>query len=199
MVKAGFIVEGACERIVVESEMFRTLLQSCGHALVTPVIDAKGGGNLLPQNIDAFLSRLDTAGAERIFILTDLEDEARVANVRDRVEHDCIDFVFVAVKALEAWYLADSDAMNAWLGTADFYEDAPEATPDKPWDRLRQIAIEREKRGPGSSKVAFAKKMVERWGFEIERAAAHPACPSAKELVAYFTDSRGEANAETAV
>lgn len=48
--------------------MFRTLLQSCGYELVTPVIDAKGGGNLLPQNIDAFLARLDTAGVERICI-----------------------------------------------------------------------------------------------------------------------------------
>lgn len=199
MVKAGFIVEGASERIVVESAMFRTLLQSCGHELVTPVIDAKGGGNLLPQNIDAFLARLDTAGVERIFILTDLEDEARVATVRDRVAHARIDFVFVAVKALEAWYLADSAAMNAWLGTADFHEHDPEATPKKPWERLRQIAIGLQKRGPGCSKVAFAKKMVERWGFAIERAAAHPACPSAKELVAYFTDSRGEANAKTAV
>lgn len=26
-----------------------------------------------------------------------------------------IDFVFVAVKALEAWYLAGNQAMNAWL------------------------------------------------------------------------------------
>lgn len=186
MVKAGFIVEGASERIVVESAMFRTLLQSCDYELVTPVIDAKGGGNLLPQNIDAFLARLDKAGVERIFILTDLEDEARVATVRDRIAHERIDFVFVAVKALEAWYLADSQAMNAWLKTADFYEPNPEATPDKPWERLRQIAFDLQKRGPGSSNVFFAKTMVKSCGFAIEHAAAHPACPSAKELVDYF-------------
>lgn len=184
--KAGFIVEGASERVVVESVMFKTLLQSCGYQLVTPVIDAEGGGNLLPQNIEAFLNRLDTAGVERIFILTDLEDEAHVATVRDRVAHERIDFVFVAVKALEAWYLADSQAMNTWLGTDNFHEQNPEVTPDKPWERIRQIAHELKKRGPGSSKVAFTKKMIERWGFTIERAAAHPACPSANELVGYF-------------
>jgi hypothetical protein len=191
MVRAGFIVEGACERIVVESAMFRALLQSGGYELVTPVINAEGGGNLLPQNIDAFLARLDAADVERIFILTDLEDEIRVAAVRDRVAHERIDFVFVAVKALEAWYLADSQAMNAWLGTVDFHEYEPEATPEKPWERLRQITLELKKRGPGSSKVAFAKKMVGLWEFMIERAAAHPACPSAKELVEYFKSGDG--------
>ena len=32
--------------------------------------------------------------------------------MRDRIAHERIDFVFVAVKALEAWYLADSQAME---------------------------------------------------------------------------------------
>ncbi|KOP59952.1 hypothetical protein OX90_08635 [Pseudomonas coronafaciens pv. porri] len=185
MVKAGFIVEGASERIVVESPMFRELLRACGYELVTPVVDAKGGGNLLPQNIDAFIARLDTAGAERIFVLTDLEDEAQVATVRERVAHQRIHFAFIAVKALEAWYLADGVAMNAWLGTDDFHEPNPEATPDKPWERLKQVATERGKRGPGS-KVAFATKVTKHWGFTIENASAHPACPSAQELIEYF-------------
>ena len=185
MVKAGFIVEGASERIVVESPMFRGLLRACGYELVTPVVDAKGGGNLLPQNIEAFIARLDTAGAERIFVLTDLEDEDQVATVRERVAHQRIHFAFIAVKALEAWYLADSGAMNAWLGTDDFHEPTPEATPDKPWERLKQVAAERGKRGPGS-KVAFATKATKHWGFTIENASAHPACPSAQELIEYF-------------
>lgn len=185
MVKAGFIVEGASERIVVESLKFRELLRSCGYELVTPVVDAKGGGNLLPQNISAFIARLDTAGAERIFVLTDLEDEAQVATVRARVAHPRIQFAFIAVKALEAWYLADSAAINAWLGTDNFYEQNPEATPDKPWEQLKQVAVQFGTRGPGS-KVAFAKKITKQCGFSIESASAHPACPSAQELVEYF-------------
>lgn len=186
MVKAGFIVEGASERVVVESPMFRELLRTCGYELVTPVVDAKGGGNLLPQNIDAFIARLDIAGAERIFVLTDLEDEPQVATVRERVAHERIHFAFIAIKALEAWYLADSLAMNAWLGTDDFHEPSPEATSEKPWERLKQVAAERGKRGPGSSKVAFATKITKRWGFTIENASTHPACPSAQELIEYF-------------
>jgi len=185
MVKVGFIVEGASERIIVESKIFKDFLQSRGYELITPVVDARGGGNLLPQNIGAFISRLDMAGAEKIFILTDLEDEPHVQIVRDRVAHQRIHFAFVAVKALEAWYLADSQAINAWLGTDDFFENTPEATQEKPWDRLKQIAAERNTRGPGN-KVAFAKKVSQNWGFAIERAAAHPACSSARELIDHF-------------
>lgn len=182
MVKAGFIVEGASERIVVESARFRALLHSCNYDLVSPVVDAQGGGNLLPHNIQAFLARLDNAGAERIFVLTDLEDEPQVQQVRDRVSHDRIHFVFVAVKALEAWYLADTQAMNVWLGIDDFFEPAPEQTPQKPWERLKQIAAEQSRRGPGS-KVAFARKAVTHWGFDVENSAVHPACQSARELI----------------
>ena len=191
MVKAGFIVEGASERIIVESPRFVSLLRDCGYQLVTPVVDAEGGGNLLPHNIEAFIKRLDHAGAERVFVLTDLEDEELVATVRARVAHTRINFAFIAVKALEAWYLADSPAMNAWLGIDDFHEANPEATPEKPWERLRQVAAERNKRGPGSNKVAFARRLIKHWGFSVENAAAHENCPSARELVAYFRNAPG--------
>lgn len=186
MVKVGFIVEGASERIVVESEMFRHLCRLAGFELVTPVVDAQGGGNLLPQNIDAFISRLENADAQHIFVLTDLEDEASVTDVRDRISDARINTTFVAVKALEAWYLADTKAMNNWLGISDFYEENPEATADKPWNRLKEIAADLGKRGPGN-KVAFTKKLVKHWEFSLERAASHPNCPSAKELVEYFS------------
>ncbi|WP_419736303.1 hypothetical protein [Pseudomonas sp. COR18] len=189
MVKAGFIVEGASERIVVESLSFRTLLQSCGYELVTPVVDANGGGNLLPHNIEAFVDRLDEAGAQEIFILTDLEDEAHVQTVRDRVSHQRIRFAFVAVKALEAWFLADTQAMNAWLKTDDFFEEAPEQTAEKPWERVKQVAAQRGARGPGS-KVAFAKKAVTHWGFSVEHSSAHPSCPSARELIEFLRNNR---------
>ena len=186
MVKVGFIVEGASERIIVESEMFQHLCRLAGYELVTPVVDAQGGGNLLPQNIEAFISRLDNADAQHIFVLTDLEDEVSVTAVRDRIADRRISTIFVAVKALEAWYLADTQAMNNWLGISDFYEEYPEATVEKPWDRLKEIAADLGKRGPGN-KVAFTKKIVKHWEFSLVRAASHPNCPSAKELTAYFS------------
>ncbi|PYY70326.1 hypothetical protein CRX42_11985 [Pseudomonas jessenii] len=187
MVKVGFIVEGDSEKIVIESPDFKAFLQENDFELVNPVVNAKGGGNLLPQNIDAYLGRLDQQAVDVIVVLTDLEDEASVDLVRDRISNARINSIFVAVKALEGWFLADSVAMNKWLGIDDFYELQPEQTLNKPWDRLKEISTALEKRGPGN-KTAFAKNMTKHFGFSIRQAASHPQCPSALELVRYFTE-----------
>ena len=120
-------------------------------------------------------------------------NEESVELVRQRIAHKSIEFSFVAVKALEAWYLADSSAINSWLGISDFYEAEPEQTPEKPWNRIKEIATEKGKRGPGQ-KVAFAKKITKHYGFSVVTAAAHPNCPSATELFKYFT--QGITNAD---
>ena len=186
--KIGFIVEGGSEKIIIESPQFRAFLNNHGYELVTPVIDAEGGGNLLPQNIEEFISRLEQKQVDAIYVLTDLEDELHIETVRKRVRHTKVTFAFIAVKALEAWYLADTDAMNTWLGTQDFYEPEPEKTVGKPWDRLKEIAAEKGKRGPGQ-KISFAKRITKYWHFAIEHAAKHEACPSAAELISHFEKS----------
>lgn len=186
--KIGFIVEGGSEKIIIESPQFRAFLNKHGCELVTPVIDAEGGGNLLPQNIEEFISRLEQKEVDAIYVLTDLEDELHIETVRKRVRHTKVTFAFIAVKALEAWYLADTDAMNTWLGTQDFYEPEPEKTVGKPWDRLKEIAAEKGKRGPGQ-KISFAKRITKYWHFAIEHAAKHEACPSAAELISHFEKS----------
>jgi hypothetical protein len=184
MVRVGFIVEGDCERIVVESSKFKKLLTDAGYELVTPVIDAKGGGNLLPHNIEAFIQVLETRGVERIYVLTDLEDDDSVDIVRNRIQNQKLETVFVAVKALEAWFLADTQAMSQWLKQG-YNEPQPERTIGKPYDRLKDIARELGTSGPGN-KPAFAKKMIKHFGFSVARAAEHPECTSARELVDYF-------------
>ena len=186
MVKIGFIVEGDTESIIVNSPAFIAFLRTNNFELVTPVIDAKGGGNLLPKYVDNFVARLKNVGAERICILTDLEDAASVADVRARIAHQEVDISFIAVKAVEAWFLADSEAMKKWLKVDTFNEELPEATTEMPWDRLKVISRELGKQGPGSSKTAFARRMVTHHGFDIQSSARHPACPSAHELVEWF-------------
>lgn len=193
-IKVGFIVEGGSEKVIVESTQFRDFLDSNGYELVTPVIDAKGGGNLLPQNINVFIERLFQNEVEQIFVLSDLEDDDSVDVVRQRLTHESIKFSFIAVKALEAWYLADSSAMNKWLGCTDFNEEFPELTVNKPWERLKEVAVARGTRGTGRNKIAFAKSMAQRWGFSVEKAAQHSSCKSAAELVNYF--SQGSADAD---
>lgn len=185
MVKVGFIVEGDSEKIIVESTAFAQMLKDTGFELVHPVINAQGGGNLLPQNIGTFVSTLQQKQVENIIVLTDLENEASIDAVKHRIENEHVDVIIVAVKALEAWFLADTQAMRAWLKNDVFEELQPEQTADMPWDRLKEIAAQLNKRGPGN-KVAFAKQMVKHHGFSIGNAAQHPNCPSARALTEYF-------------
>lgn len=184
MVRVGFIVEGDSEKIVIESPKFKSFLDDNGIELIFPVVNAKGGGNLLPQNIDVYIERLEATGVDKIYVLTDLEEEQSVDLVRDRIKHNKVETIFIAVKALEAWFLSDSVAIGKWLGV-EYSEIEPEKTEGKPWDRLKELAKDLGIRGPGS-KTIFAKKMVKNYGFEIADAAEHPNCPSAKELINYF-------------
>ena len=187
MVKVGFIVEGSCEKIVIESEAFKNFLHRNGFELVEPVVDAKGAGNLLPHNIEPFIGVLEANGAERLYILTD-SDGLPVEDVKERINHAKITAYFIAVKAIEAWFLADTQAMRKFLDIRDFTgEDFPEETPELPWERIKEIVEETGSvKRRGKYKVAFTKKMITDWEFSIENAATHPNCPSAKCVVAHF-------------
>ena len=183
MVKVGFIVEGDSEKVLIESAGFKKWASDQGLEICSPVINAKGGGNLLPHHIKPMLAQIERSQPDHIVILTDLEDATDVEAVKARITTEQTELIFIAVKALEAWFLADTDAMRRWLNAPDFFEPTPEQTPEMPWDRLKEVAKVCGSRGPGSNKVIFAKKMC---GvvlqYELERAAAHPACPSAKDF-----------------
>lgn len=188
MVKVGFIVEGETEKIIIESDKFKEFLKQNNYELVNPVIDAKGGGNLLPSNIEPFIKRLKDSQAEMIVVLTDLEDEISVEKVKERIEHSEIKVIFVAVKAIEAWFLADTEAMKSFLKVDNFMEEFPEHTEKMPQERIQELAIKYTNRGIGSSKPMFAKKML-KLGFSIENSANHPNCPSAKAMIDYFKNT----------
>lgn len=181
MVKVGFIVEGDSEKVLIESSGFRRWAGSQALQICSPVINAKGGGNLLPHHLKTMLAQFERSQPDHIVILTDLEDAADVEAVKARITTEHTNLIFIAVKALEAWFLADTDAMRRWLNAPEFFEPAPEKTPGMPWERLKEVANAHGSRGPGSNKVIFAKKMCGvDLGYELDRAARHPACPSAK-------------------
>lgn len=181
MVKVGFIVEGDSEKVLIESAGFRKWASDQGLEICSPVINAKGGGNLLPHHIKPMLAQIERSQPDHIVILTDLEDAKDVGAVKARITTEHTDLIFIAVKALEAWFLADTDAMRRWLNEPEFFELTPEQTLGMPWDRLKEVAKAYGPRGPGSNKVIFAKKMCgAALRYELERAAAHPACLSAK-------------------
>lgn len=187
MVRLGFIVEGSTEKIVIESHSFKSWAREQGIEICSPVIDAKGGGNLLPQNIEHMVKRLDLANPDLIIIMTDLENDATPEAVVERIGYRYADQIIVAVKALEAWFLADTQALRKWLGHHAVFEEKPEETIGMPWDRLKELASQLNKRGPGASKPGFAKKMVGHYGFSIPNASNHPNCQSVKKFYGLLT------------
>jgi len=183
MVSIGFVVEGYCEKILLESKKFRHWAIQHRISICDPIINACGGGNLCPKKIDASITECRIlAKPDNILVLTDLECEPCVTLTKARISHRDIDQIIVAKKALEAWFMADTEAMRRWLKNEDFQgEEKPEKTPDMPWDHLKEIAKKHHKkeRGTGTKKIRFAKTMINQFGFSIERAANHPNCPSA--------------------
>jgi len=182
MVKLGFIVEGITEKIILESSDFFHYLDSLNIAYVPVVIDVKGNGNLLPDKISQYTKILSDKGATDIFILTDLDEEQCITNTKARITTQVNRFVIVSIKTIEAWFLADSEAMRRYFNDPEFYFDYPE-TVKKPFEEIKVIRKSKIGRGFNDKRV-LANTLVHRIGFSIQRSAKHPNCPSAK----YFID-----------
>lgn len=190
--RVGFIVEGPSEKRVIESEAFDEWLRKRGMALVQPVVVAGGHGGMVDGRLNDLARglRVQAGEVDRIVGLMDLDPDEYVPCVQARKNTlgatEQVDLIVVARKAIESWFLAHSSAMRHWTGDSDFVEEWPERTPLAPWDRLKEIG-KQSGRGPGGSKVTFAKRIV-RCGFTIEGSARHPNCESA----VYFVKRVGE-------
>jgi len=190
MVTVGFIVEGDTEKILIESASFQQWAKQQGIEIYHPVVNATGGGNLLPNYIETFIKLFELKKADYIVILTDLEHESSPEAVKNRIGTQHTKLIFIAVKAIEAWFLADSVALSHWLSmskSADsehcvYCEIFPEQTESMPWDYFQILANKFNRRGRGSNKPKLAQIMTDNCGFDLARAANHPHCPSAKEF-----------------
>ncbi len=187
MVTVGFVVEGESETLLVKSEVFRQWLrENCNLEVVDPVVDAAGNGNMHSRNIGASIKNLRTrANPDKVVVLADLDPDKHVPCVQARkkiIGSQGIDLVAIAKKAIESWFLADTEAMREWLGDNAFYEVAPETVTGMPWDRLKELRDKRG-RGPGREGFVFARKFIRNHGFDVRRAALHDQCPSARYFV----------------
>ena len=175
MVSVGFICEGDTEVMIVKSIAFQELLTSLNLQCIFPIEDAEGDGNLLPHNIGPKQERLRQAGANAIIVLTDLDNRTSIANTKQRITEAFNQHIIVAVKEIEAWFLATNNLLGQLLGepiTIEF----PEAD-EEPFETIRQLFIEKTGRGVGTKPI-LARRML-KYGFTIENAAKHPNCPSA--------------------
>jgi len=191
VVKIGFVVEGDSEKLFIESDNFRNWAVQYQIEIVMPVINAGGGGNLCPRNIEKYIEAcLSQTKPDKLVILTDLECDPCITQVKQRIDNERVTKIFIARKAIEAWFLADTEAMRSWLENPEFSENFPEQTVKMPWERLREVGktYHKRKRGVGDSKPIFVRKLINTFHFSIERAAAHPQCQSAK----YFLEKLKE-------
>lgn len=188
MVTVGFIVEGPSDKIVVQSQGFLQWLDQYGICLAMPIVVAGGHGSMRSERIDVMARNLrkQSSDIDKVVLLADLDPDENVRCITERkalVHSDKVDLVVIARKAIEAWFLADSSAMRDWTKDPTFFERRPEETSGTAWGRLKEIGKD-VGRGPGTSKVAFAKRFAGKHGFTIRDAAKHPNCPSA----VYFTE-----------
>lgn len=181
MVKVAFIVEGKVEKIFIDFLESEGWFTQKNIQKVAPTIDAKGGGNLCPQNMQVFVEQVKVFNPDKIFILTDLECDPCVEKTKERLGDCDICVVVLAKKAIEAWFLADSEILKKFTNEELSYFEYPEKTEFMPYDVFKDILMEYT--GRGTSKVKLAKNIL-RNGFDIERVAMHPNCQSAK----YFVD-----------
>lgn len=188
VVKIGFVVEGDTEKLLIESTNFRNWATQHNIEIGIPVINAEGGGNLCPRRIEKYInSCLTQVKPDKLVVLTDLECEPCITQVKQRIGNGRVTKIFVARKAIEAWFLADTQAMRTWLEHTEFFEELPEQTVGMPWERLRDVSKTFLKRDP-EGKVLFTRKIINRFSFSIERAATHPNCQSAN----YFLEKLKE-------
>ncbi|HVA98416.1 MAG TPA: hypothetical protein VNG53_05935 [Bacteroidia bacterium] len=182
MVKLGFIAEGTTEKIVLESDDFRNFLTELKIDFILAVINAEGCGNLLPHNIEEYSQILIDKGATKIIILSDLDEDICVTITKERIKALENHLVIISKKQIEAWFLADTEAMKHLLLSTSFEEANPESHP-VPFETIKQIRVNHTGRGVGS-KIRLATYIINQSGFSVKRAAEHPHCSSAK----YFID-----------
>ncbi|GAB3698734.1 hypothetical protein GCM10027592_24090 [Spirosoma flavus] len=175
MVNVGFICEGDTEVKIAKSDAFQQMLSNLNLQCVFPIEDADGNGNLLPHNIHPKRQTLEIAGADLIFILTDLDEDVTIRNTRQRIGEFPNQHIIVAVQEAEAWFLADSVTLSTLLGKSVYFEFPERET--EPFEIIRQLFIEETGRGVGTKPI-LARRML-KYGFTIENAAQHPNCPSA--------------------
>ncbi len=181
MVRLGFIVEGKTEQILLESALFQQWLRQHELERVGTVIDAGGAGNLLPDNIGIYREELTELQATVVIILTDLDNNESVDSVKKQIGEHNGQIVIVAVRSIEAWFLADSTLLTQLIGAYTYFEN-PESH-EQPFDCIQQLFVSQTGRGVGT-KPMLARRML-KYGFTVENAANHPNCPSAR----YFLDT----------
>lgn len=182
MKKVGFICEGETEVSLLGSDMVKDLLDEMNIESVGE-FDAGGRSKLInkDEDVEKKFQILSDKAAEKIFVLSDLEDDPCIRYYKERLfNYSAMAANIVAVKAIEAWLLSDSKTLSVLL-KGRFHYDMPENTDILPLNRLQEIFLEKTRRGLGIGyKKPRTMKRFIRNGFTLDEAAKHPNCSSVK-------------------
>ena len=129
------------------------------------------------------INNLIEEGAEKIFVITDLDEDVCITKTKERINAPEGIVVIVSVKQVEAWFLADSKTLST-LFKLNFHFEFPENENDS-YNTLNNLFIHHTARGNGKKdnggKIKTARKMLKN-GFLVSHSSIHPNCQSA----AYF-------------
>ncbi len=182
MVKAGFIGEGKSEEMILNSKPFSSFLKK-NNVKNIGVFDAGGEGNFKVESekIISFFNIFSDRNADFVFLLTDLEDDPCITETKSQIFKFCKErqVEIIAVKAIESWFLADSESLSK-IFKKKYYFEYPENTDGKPFFLIKKEFLENT--GRGTSKGRLTRKMLKH-GFTIENAAKHDNCRSAKYFI----------------
>lgn len=179
MVKLGFIVEGDTEKIILQSDAFQDYLRKLELNFIEKVVNVGGADKLLPKFLEPITNILVDEGATHIFILTDLDEDKHVNKTKERIEAQDIHIVVIAIKTIEAWFLADTDTISAFFQEKMYFE-YPEQI-DNPFEAIKELRLSKLGRGVSSKKILA--RILLKCGFSIEKAAQHPHCSSAQYFI----------------
>lgn len=177
MVTIGFIEEGDTEKILFSSVAFQNYLASINVNYVPEIINAKGYNNLLPHRIEEFTTILINKGANKVFIITDLDTDECVTKTKERIKADEIHQCIISKKTIESWFLADTETIRKYLNSDNYICENIE-TIENPFEEIKNQRIAHLNKGISDKKILV--KTLLNLGLSFENITSNPNCESAK-------------------
>ncbi len=174
----GFIAEGDTEKRILVSNNFKSILNNLGLHFIEDVENAGGVTNLAKDKIKSLIKIQQDKGANKIIILTDSDGKC-ITSVKNEIDPENKNIIIVAVQMIEAWFLADKNAISTFF-KKNYNCEFPEKI-ERPFDFIREEYLKINNRGI-RNKTMLGLRMIQS-GFSTENAATHPNCPSAKYFI----------------
>jgi hypothetical protein len=184
VVKIGFIVEGPSDAMIIRSEQYNKLLTQLNLQFIDIVIPEgkthffhpKADFKFIEAKVSSYIQRLNDKGAEVICFIVDQDEEPCFTSVKEKIPFSNQHHVIICKRNLEAWYMADESMMSELLKSKYSCKD-PESI-IAPFEEIKKLMLEKTNRGIGD-KIFLAKRVINA-GFNIENAAKHNNCTSAR-------------------